>query len=430
MQWSGASSLDLRLHDGHRRPGDEPDVPARARLRRHPPRLLPRQLAHLRAALGDVRGRPDDPGRASRRRRTAGASAARMFTAVYFGGPDIEWWMRLPIFFFILLFFFFVGAAVATVYVRWKATGLVFFFIVLGFAAGRPDRAVHLHRHLGRWSASSSSATGRSGSPRGCSCRRRWPASPGSSSCGGRRRVPENRLTGPGHPLGRPGPVGIRMIDSRQWERGTHENTAPRSSADRGRHRGLARGLRRRAGGASRPTSRPTTPTPDVRSRPRPPTARTFTMPADCLGILPQSRQDAFASQGLVLLGGPGGQFEQYYADPTPEEQAGGISCIWGDEDVPESTVTVSVAPLTASTRGARRRQPDRPGPQRGDPRRRHQLRAARRREQRARDPQHHPRRQLGLGHRGARRRGVLRRGGRARGRGRRSGVHALMPGL
>jgi hypothetical protein len=83
------------------------------------------------------------------------------------------------------------------------------------------------------------------------------------------------------------------------------------------------------------------------------PSARTFTMPADCLGILPQSRQDSFASQGLVLLGGPGGQFEQYYADPTPEEQVGGISCIWGDEAVPESTITVSVAPLTASTRAS-----------------------------------------------------------------------------
>ena len=75
-------------------------------------------------------------------------------------------------------------------------------------------------------------------------------------------------------------------------------------------------------------------------------------MPEDCLSILPQARQDDFASQGLILLGGPGGQFEQYYADPTPEEQAGGISCIWGDEDVPESTVTVSVAPLSDGTRG------------------------------------------------------------------------------
>ncbi len=56
----------------------------------------------------------------------------RMFTATYFGGQELEWWMRLPIFFFILLFFFFVGAAVATVYVRWKANGLVAFFIILG----------------------------------------------------------------------------------------------------------------------------------------------------------------------------------------------------------------------------------------------------------------------------------------------------------
>jgi hypothetical protein len=105
------------------------------------------------------------------------------------------------------------------------------------------------------------------------------------------------------------------------------------------------------------PTAQPTdepseTPTPTSEPTDAP-GARTFTMPADCLGILPQSRQDTFASQGLVLLGGPGGQFEQYYADPTPEEQVGGISCIWGDEDVPESTITVSVAPLSTATRGA-----------------------------------------------------------------------------
>jgi hypothetical protein len=81
------------------------------------------------------------------------------------------------------------------------------------------------------------------------------------------------------------------------------------------------------------------------------PVERVFTMPADCTGLLPADRQQSFAEQGLVLLGGPGGQYEQFYADPTPEEEAGGISCIWGDEDVPESTITVSVAPLTAATR-------------------------------------------------------------------------------
>lgn len=101
------------------------------------------------------------------------------------------------------------------------------------------------------------------------------------------------------------------------------------------------------------PTDEPTTsatPTPEPTEEP---SARTFSMPADCLGILPQARQDSFASQNLVLLGGPGGQFEHYYADPTPEELAGGISCIWGDENVPESTITISVAPLTAGNRAA-----------------------------------------------------------------------------
>ena len=56
----------------------------------------------------------------------------RMFTAVYFG--DGPWYERSFIFFALLLFFFFVGAAVATVYVRWKALGVTAFFVILGFA--------------------------------------------------------------------------------------------------------------------------------------------------------------------------------------------------------------------------------------------------------------------------------------------------------
>jgi len=72
----------------------------------------------------------------------------RMFTATYFGGPQLEWWTRLPIFFFILLFFFFVGAAVATVYVRWKANGLVAFFIILGLLL---VGAVALLTYTGTW---------------------------------------------------------------------------------------------------------------------------------------------------------------------------------------------------------------------------------------------------------------------------------------
>ena len=77
-----------------------------------------------------------------------------------------------------------------------------------------------------------------------------------------------------------------------------------------------------------------------------------FTMPTECAGILPPERISSFESQGLILLGGPGGLYgEDYLLDPTPEEAAGGITCIWGDELVPESTVTVSVAPLSAQTR-------------------------------------------------------------------------------
>lgn len=53
----------------------------------------------------------------------------RMFTAIYFGDT---WYQRMFIFFALFLFFFFFGAAIATVWVRWKATGVTAFFIVVG----------------------------------------------------------------------------------------------------------------------------------------------------------------------------------------------------------------------------------------------------------------------------------------------------------
>lgn len=49
-----------------------------------------------------------------------------MFTAVYFG--DGQWYQQLFLFFVWFVFFFFVGAAVATLYVRWKANGVILFF--------------------------------------------------------------------------------------------------------------------------------------------------------------------------------------------------------------------------------------------------------------------------------------------------------------
>lgn len=53
-----------------------------------------------------------------------------IFTVDYFGEGPAE---RLFIFFAGFLFFFFVGAAVASVYVRWKAKGITAFFIALAF---------------------------------------------------------------------------------------------------------------------------------------------------------------------------------------------------------------------------------------------------------------------------------------------------------
>jgi hypothetical protein len=116
-----------------------------------------------------------------------------------------------------------------------------------------------------------------------------------------------------------------------------------------------ALGLALTACGAEAPATPTTPPTQAETPTAAPsdvPTDQVFALPDDCTQLLPESRQQDFADQGLILLGGPGGKYPQYYADPTPEEQAGGISCIWGDEAVPQSIVTVSAAPLSAETRG------------------------------------------------------------------------------
>ncbi|CAN5138980.1 hypothetical protein BH09ACT5_BH09ACT5_04330 [soil metagenome] len=53
----------------------------------------------------------------------------RMFTTFYYGDG---WTQRLFIYFTAFLFFFFVGMAAASIWVRWKANGLVAFFLGLG----------------------------------------------------------------------------------------------------------------------------------------------------------------------------------------------------------------------------------------------------------------------------------------------------------
>lgn len=91
-------------------------------------------------------------------------------------------------------------------------------------------------------------------------------------------------------------------------------------------------------------------PTPSAET----PGAVTFALPATCDEMVGATQADAFAGDGLDLLGGPGGRYgAEYFAEPTPEEEAGGLTCVWGDEDDVASTVIVSVAPVAPGTRDA-----------------------------------------------------------------------------
>jgi hypothetical protein len=77
-----------------------------------------------------------------------------------------------------------------------------------------------------------------------------------------------------------------------------------------------------------------------------------FQQPEHCVDILTPETQAAFEADGLDLLGGPGGTYGgEYFPEETAEEEAGGITCVWGDEEVLATTVVISVAPITTSTR-------------------------------------------------------------------------------
>jgi hypothetical protein len=56
-------------------------------------------------------------------------AGGHMFTPTYFTNAD--WGIRLVMYFFAFLFFFFLGSAIASVYVRWKTTGIVVFFAIV-----------------------------------------------------------------------------------------------------------------------------------------------------------------------------------------------------------------------------------------------------------------------------------------------------------
>jgi hypothetical protein len=116
----------------------------------------------------------------------------------------------------------------------------------------------------------------------------------------------------------------------------------------------LAGGLTACASDAE-PVAETATPTPQpsvvetVEPEPEP---VVFAMPADCTTILPESRLENFASQNLALLGGPGGVFgDEYFFDPTPEQLAGGISCVYAEEGVDFSSLLISVAPVSTANR-------------------------------------------------------------------------------
>lgn len=98
------------------------------------------------------------------------------------------------------------------------------------------------------------------------------------------------------------------------------------------------------------PTVEPT-PTETEAVEPEP-VARTFTLPSDCTAILPASRVEAFTAENLLLLGGPGSVYgNEYFFEATPEQLAGGITCVFADEADDLSSIAISVAPISPATR-------------------------------------------------------------------------------
>ncbi|SMG09581.1 hypothetical protein [Agreia pratensis] len=55
-----------------------------------------------------------------------------MFASYYFGGADASWIERFGLYFATYLFFYFVGAAIATIYQRWRNNGMLVLFGTLG----------------------------------------------------------------------------------------------------------------------------------------------------------------------------------------------------------------------------------------------------------------------------------------------------------
>ena len=90
----------------------------------------------------------------------------------------------------------------------------------------------------------------------------------------------------------------------------------------------------------------------EVDSTPAVPEELVFSLPTSCRSILPTEAMDKLTSGEVDLLRGPGsGSAESVYPEGlSPQEERGGISCLFGNL---EETInyTVSVAPMTQATR-------------------------------------------------------------------------------
>ena len=95
------------------------------------------------------------------------------------------------------------------------------------------------------------------------------------------------------------------------------------------------------------PTAEPTateTTQPTVEPTENPVPTEFFSMPDDCTGILPAKQVNKFAADGIVLLAGPGGIYgNELITEPTPEMNAGGISCYFGIDNEDPTLLRVSV---------------------------------------------------------------------------------------
>jgi hypothetical protein len=92
--------------------------------------------------------------------------------------------------------------------------------------------------------------------------------------------------------------------------------------------------------------------TEEVDTAPEAPVELVFTLPTSCRDIVPQEALDKLTSGEVGLLRGPGsGSVEGVYLEgQSPQEERGGISCLFGNADE-TITYTISVAPMTQATR-------------------------------------------------------------------------------